>query len=73
VVQLHQSLDCPVDLLLEEDRVAALIPPGQLRLGLFTQVRGSQEPLVEILGFVVDLADFGACPDFVNELDGGRK
>jgi hypothetical protein len=62
-----------VNLLLEQDRVIALIPPDQFRLGLITEVRSSQEPLAGAARPVVDLADLGSLPGLVNEFDSGQE
>jgi hypothetical protein len=73
LVHIHQSLNRPVNLLLEEDRVVASIPPPQFRLVVITQVRGSQEPLAGTHGFIIDLTDFGSHPDLVDELWAGNN
>jgi hypothetical protein len=43
-VLIRQILNRPVNLLLEEDRVVALIPPLQFCLGLIAEVGGSLQP-----------------------------
>jgi hypothetical protein len=68
-VQFHQRIKRPVNLLLKEDRVVALIPPPQFRLDFLRKVRGSHEPPVGALGLIVDLADPGAHSLLVNEFD----
>jgi hypothetical protein len=45
-VLLHERIDRPVDLLLEEDRVITFVVPLQFRLDLISEVRRSQEPLI---------------------------
>ena len=73
LVQFHESLNRLVNLLLEEDRVVALVPPGQLRLDRIGEVGGSQKPLVGAQGLVVDLADLGPDPLLIDKFDGRQE
>ncbi|MDR0707261.1 MAG: hypothetical protein LBF60_05215 [Treponema sp.] len=72
-VPLHQRDNRPVNLLLEENRVAALAPPPRFRLDLITEVGGSQEPLAGAHGSAIDRANLETDPLLVNEFDGGRE
>jgi hypothetical protein len=73
VVRFRQGPDRPVYLLLEEHGIVAFIAARQFRFGLAGDVGGSQEALAGALGPVIDRADFGAHPGFVNQFHGGQE
>jgi hypothetical protein len=72
-VLLRERIKVPVNLLLKEDRVVALIPPDQFRLDLISEVSRSQEPFAGTAGLVIDLADFGPPVGLVKEFDGRQE
>jgi hypothetical protein len=72
-VLVHQRINGPVNLLLEEYRIIAFVPPFQFRLDRVTEVRGSQKPLVGAPGFIIDLTHLGTHLLLVNKFDGGQE
>jgi hypothetical protein len=72
-VQPEESRDRLADLLLEEDQIVALIPPGQFRSGLVGKIMGTRQPLIGDHWLVIDLARFGPCPLLVNKFYCGEE